>query len=146
MESRRRFLKLCGGLPPLVLGCTGDEGTAAQGEVGPVAAGSASDYAVGTLTLLRGHSVALGRDVAGFYALTTLCTHASCDIATQGSVTNRGLRCGCHESTFDETGKRTGGPAPRDLDHFAVEIDGAGAITVQAGTVVDASARVAPPA
>ena len=49
-------------------------------------------------------------------AFSAVCTHQGCTVrAEQG-----GIQCPCHGSTYDLTGKNTGGPAPSPLP--AVEV------------------------
>jgi cytochrome b6-f complex iron-sulfur subunit len=108
-----------------------------------IAAGNVSDLAVGSLNVVPGNALAIGRDAGGVYAMTLVCTHAQCDIATDGSVSAQGVVCGCHGSEFNANGAVLHGPAQAPLEHFAVTIDSTGEITVDASQTVDASARTA---
>lgn len=141
MENRRHFLKVLGATAlGGVAGC-GDEGGAAEAS-GPIAAGKSADYAVGSL---RGHPdqpIAVGRDEAGFYALTTICTHQQCDMRKDGSVNEKGLSCDCHGSQFDRGGGVLPGSVARTpLRHFRVGIAD-GDVTVFAGEDVPATTRL----
>ena len=54
--------------------------------------------------------------------LQTICPHLGC--ALDHSSGSAGFTCPCHASTFDATGKRVTGPAPRDLDELACRVVG----------------------
>jgi cytochrome b6-f complex iron-sulfur subunit len=121
-----------------VAACSGGAGPAAFGDV---AAGNVSAITVGSLKLVSGAPAILARDANGLYAMTTTCTHQSCDMST--GVSNTGVYCSCHGSKFDTNGNVTKGPANSPLEHFAVSVDTSGNITVHGGSVVDASVRTA---
>lgn len=134
--TRRTFIAatsttLC--LGPL-LGCSAQPS-------GLIPAGTTADLTVGDLIAIEGEKVALGLDAGGLYAMTTLCTHARCDISKNGTIDGAGLVCGCHGSVFDVGGGVVDGPANKPLRHFAVELDADGTITIDADTEVDADER-----
>ncbi len=137
---RRTFLKLAGAAAA-ANACTA--GGAPPANVGNVAAGNTSALAVGTLEAIPGQPVCIGRDASGVYAMTLICTHQGCDMGQQGSVSPRGLFCGCHGSEFDVDGNVVRGPASSPLAHFAVSADAAGNLTVHTGSEVDPSTRTA---
>lgn len=56
----------------------------------------------------------------GLIALWHRCTHLGCTVPWQEEE-NR-FNCPCHSSFFDSSGEVTGGPAPRPLDLFPLEI------------------------
>jgi nitrite reductase/ring-hydroxylating ferredoxin subunit len=141
MENRRYFLKVLGATALGGLAGCGEEGGVGEAS-GPVAAGKVDDYAVGSLRAHPDQPIAVGRDDAGFYALTTICTHAQCDMRKDGSVNEKGLSCSCHGSQFDRTGVvQPGSVARASLRHYRVGITD-GAITVFAGEDVAASTRL----
>ncbi len=142
---RRRFLQVVAqggvlaGASSIGLGCSG-------GLSGNYAAGNVSALPVDTLQAISGASLAIGRDSGGVYAMTLICTHASCDMATQGSVSFEGVDCSCHGSRFDANGNVLRGPASSPLEHYEVTIDSAGAITIDASVTVAETTRTAVPA
>ena len=141
MENRRHFLKVIGATALGGLGACGEEGGAAEAR-GPVPAGAVADYPVGALRPLADHPVAVGRDEAGFFALSTICTHQQCDMRGEGSVNEKGLSCGCHGSQFDRNGAVLPGSVARaPLRHFRVSVSG-GALTVFGGEDVPPATRV----
>jgi Rieske Fe-S protein len=74
--------------------------------------------------------------------MTLTCTHQGCNIASGGTVSAQGIECGCHGSRFDVNGNVTRGPAESPLQHFAVSVDGAGALTIHSGQAVDSGTRL----
>lgn len=97
---------------------------------------------MGSLRAVSNEPVCIGRDANGVYAMTLTCTHAGCDIGTEGSVSPQGLFCGCHGSAFDANGAVVRGPATQPLDHFAVTVDSSGDLTIHGGQTVAASQRL----
>ncbi len=57
----------------------------------------------------------------GFKVFSGICTHLGCIIKWEEN--NNRFYCPCHKGIFDKTGKVTGGPPPRPLDEFTVEMD-----------------------
>ena len=106
---------------------------------GDVSAGNVSELAVGQVTAIPGAPACVGRDAGGIYAMTLTCTHQGC----QTSVLGHQIACPCHGSVFDTNGNVVSGPAQDPLQHFAVTVDGSGAITVHGGTEVGQGVRVA---
>jgi nitrite reductase/ring-hydroxylating ferredoxin subunit len=109
---------------------------------GPVPAGNVSDVAVGSLALVGGEAVFLGRDANGLYAMSGVCTHASGAIDNPTSATSD-VVCPVHGSVFDRNGNVVHGPAFSPLQHFQVDVASDGSITIQAGMPVAADARTA---
>jgi cytochrome b6-f complex iron-sulfur subunit len=107
---------------------------------GPVAAGNVANLSVGTLEVVAGEDVVLGRDAGGLYAMSAVCTHAGCLVSAQGPAT-AGLYCGCHGSRFDSSGAVTRGPAGTPLQHYQVDVATDGTITVRGDIPVAADAR-----
>ncbi|MEW6749690.1 MAG: Rieske 2Fe-2S domain-containing protein [Candidatus Latescibacterota bacterium] len=80
-----------------------------------------------------GRAVAIFRDAAGVYAVSTICTHLGCIVKQKGS----GFGCPCHGSEFAADGSVVKGPAPRALPWLKVSRDGE-------SWVVDEETQVAP--
>lgn len=120
----------------LASGCGGGGGSSAGQPSGPVKAGNASAVAVGSLRIV-GSNLVLARDAAGLYAMTALCTHQSCTVKVAGNS----LSCPCHDSTFDDTGAVTNGPATEPLQHYQVDLATDGVITIQGAQPVASTTR-----
>lgn len=81
------------------------------------------DVDLGAVWLVR-----RGADVS---CLSVECPHLGCAVqATTDAPTNAnppnasGYGCPCHTSSFDPSGKKLGGPAPRDMDALATKVEG----------------------
>ena len=120
------------------LGCGGPGGEVPTA----LAAGAASSFSPGSLQVIGGFPVAVGRDGGGLYALSVICTHAGCDMSQNGSVTSSGIDCFCHGSVFSPEGQVLRGPAFSPLPHFALTKDAAGQLTVHTDQLVPASTRI----
>ncbi|MEX2230352.1 MAG: ubiquinol-cytochrome c reductase iron-sulfur subunit [Dehalococcoidia bacterium] len=173
--SRRRFIRASfwSGLGLTLLGSVGlfldfFYPRNVKGFGGPVPAGKVSDYPRGgePKHVLEGQFWLANLDPAetrdggtggadGFLALWHKCPHLGCTVPWRGEFDYEGdkgwYRCPCHGSTYTKTGIRVFGPAPRSMDTMLVEIDSAGNITVQTGTITSGgpdnpSRAVLPPA
>ena len=112
-----------------------------------VSVGMPADYAVDGLhkvTMPLGSKVLIGHDADGFYALSSVCTHFSCDLNTKGSLLPNGIACNCHFSRFDSLGNVTMGPALKPLPALALSIGCDGTLYVDTKTQVDISVRLMP--
>jgi cytochrome b6-f complex iron-sulfur subunit/menaquinol-cytochrome c reductase iron-sulfur subunit len=56
---------------------------------------------------------------AEIFAYSAVCPHLGCSVNVAAGA---GFECPCHTSAFDGQGKRTSGPAPRDLDALKTRI------------------------
>lgn len=139
--SRRRFLKLLGGVSALGALSACSSASSSPESFGDAAAGNVSDLAVGSLRAVSGAPAFIGRDEQGVYAMTSTCTHEGCDLIGQGSIDNSVVSCHCHGARYDLQGNVLGGPAKSALQHFAVSVDSSGALTVHGGTPVAESVR-----
>ena len=110
---------------------------------GIVSAGNVSALAIGDVKAVPGSPVAIARDAQGVYAMTLICTHASCDMSQNGSVTSSGIACDCHGSRFDPNGNVIIGPAQSPLQHYQVAVDASGNLTIDGNAPVSASTRLA---
>jgi Rieske Fe-S protein len=112
---------------------------------GSYSVGNVSSLGVGDLVADADAPLAVGRDAGGIWAMTLICTHAGCDMATDGSVSASGVVCNCHGSRFDENGNVLSGPARSPLSHFQVTLTAAGDITVDTDITVSETTRVPVP-
>ena len=76
-------------------------------------------------------------DGVGLMALFQKCVHLGCRVPW--CQTSQWFECPCHGSKYNRVGEKQGGPAPRGLDRFPVEISG-GNIVVDTGNL-----QVGPP-
>jgi cytochrome b6-f complex iron-sulfur subunit len=63
----------------------------------------------------------------GYVALYQKCVHLGCRVPW--CETSQWFECPCHGSKYNRVGEKKGGPAPRGLDRFVLEVSG-GDITV----------------
>jgi cytochrome b6-f complex iron-sulfur subunit len=70
---------------------------------------------------------------AGLIALFQKCVHLGCRVPW--CQTSQWFECPCHGSKYNRVGEKKGGPAPRGLDQFPIEVEG-DAVTIDTGTVV----------
>jgi cytochrome b6-f complex iron-sulfur subunit len=69
----------------------------------------------------------------GVIALWQTCPHLGCRVPE--CSTSQWFECPCHGSQYNQVGERQGGPAPRGMDGFAMEVKG-GVLTVDTGTIL----------
>ena len=108
-------------------------------------AGKVSDFEVGSVTYFLDGRFYVSRLPGGLLALYRKCTHLGCvvpwrpDEQAEDNLAGSGrFNCPCHGSRFDRYGTVKGGPAPRPLDIFPIEIDG-GKVIVDTGTIITRS-------
>jgi cytochrome b6-f complex iron-sulfur subunit len=70
---------------------------------------------------------------AGLIALWQKCPHLGCRVPS--CATSQWFECPCHGSQYNQAGEKKGGPAPRGMDRFAMEVSGDN-FTVDTGTVI----------
>jgi len=70
---------------------------------------------------------------AGLVALYQKCVHLGCRVPF--CDTSQWFECGCHGSKYNRVGEKKGGPAPRGLDRFPVEVNN-GVVSVNTGIQV----------
>ncbi|HET6148940.1 MAG TPA: Rieske (2Fe-2S) protein [Polyangia bacterium] len=109
---------------------------------GPVAAGNLADVQVGSLNLVAGENVILGRDDGGLFAMSRVCTHQGQLVSVVSVAGVPALHCYAHGSEFSMNGSVTHGPAGRALEHFRVELGADGSITIQGGQQVTSDWRL----
>jgi len=67
----------------------------------------------------------------GIVALYQKCPHLGCRVPSCES--SQWFECPCHGSQYNRVGEKKGGPAPRGIDRFAVEIAANGEVTIDTG-------------
>ena len=70
----------------------------------------------------------------GIVALYQKCPHLGCRVPN--CVTSQWFECPCHGSKYNQVGEKRGGPAPRGMDRFAMEVGADGSLTVDTGTII----------
>lgn len=74
----------------------------------------------------------LVRNNDGLLAMYTKCPHLGCAVPWSGPAESASaFQCPCHGSQYNFVGERTGGPAPRPMDLFAVRVGDNGNVFVQ---------------
>ncbi len=71
----------------------------------------------------------------GLMALWQKCVHLGCRVPECAS--SQGFECPCHGSKYNFHGEYDSGPAPRNMDRFALEVDGQGNLVIDTGTVLE---------
>ena len=92
---------------------------ASDGSVLPLFVPEARAYVVPAPTL-SDQFAGKGVDAVGLMALFQRCVHLGCRVPWCGP--SQGFECPCHGSKYSSIGEYFAGPAPRNLDRFAVEI------------------------
>lgn len=78
--------------------------------------------------------------VGGLTALFQRCVHLGCRVPW--CETSQGFECPCHGSKYNFAGEYEAGPAPRNLDRFALE-EQEGRLIVKTGTILQTSRAIA---
>lgn len=101
--------------------------------------GEPGEFPVGEVRVPEGRNVFVFRDAQGFHCVSAVCTHLGCIVKN----VPEGFACPCHGSRFDRAGRVIGGPAPRQLDWYAVSLAPDGQLvidesqTVKPGTLLE---------
>ncbi len=82
----------------------------------------------------------LGVVAGGLTALFQRCVHLGCRVPWCDA--SQGFECPCHGSKYNYVGEYEAGPAPRNLDRFAVEDQG-GRLIVKTGTIIQSARAIA---
>jgi cytochrome b6-f complex iron-sulfur subunit len=93
---------------------------AKSGFGGEVFAGRVEEFAIGSINRVLAGRFFVARRPDGLLALWQKCTHLGC--AVPWIEEEQQFHCPCHGSLFNQVGEVTGGPAPRPLDIFPVEV------------------------
>jgi cytochrome b6-f complex iron-sulfur subunit len=70
----------------------------------------------------------------GYVALYQKCVHLGCRVPW--CETSQWFECPCHGSKYNRVGEKRGGPAPRGLDRWPLEVSGGGIVVDTSGTAV----------
>jgi len=125
--NRRAFLSLAGAF---AAGCAAPASGPylAAGQEKVINAGPAGQFlADGVYTRFRDVGFFLVRRGSNLFALSAICTHRKCKLASNPDQT---FTCPCHGSTFDPNGLVTKGPARRNLPSFTFTTDAHGNLLV----------------
>ena len=140
-SSRRRFLALLGsgalsvaGLGTAITALRFLEPNVLYEEDLRFAVGRPEEIAIGTVLVLPKRKIYIVRGEAGFFALSSVCTHLGC--MTRYDKDAGGFSCPCHGSRYALDGHVTQGPAPKTLPRLALSIE-RGLLVVDAGRRVD---------
>ncbi|MDA3037997.1 MAG: Rieske 2Fe-2S domain-containing protein [Actinomycetota bacterium] len=71
---------------------------------------------------------------AGVVALYQTCPHLGCRVPE--CKTSQWFECPCHGSQYNRVGEKKGGPAPRGMDRFPMEVTAANELQVNTGVVI----------
>lgn len=71
---------------------------------------------------------------AGILALYQKCPHLGCRVPE--CQTSQWFECPCHGSQYNQVGEKRGGPAPRGMDRFAMEVTSDGYLIVNTGAII----------
>jgi len=86
-----------------------------------VIAGKPKEFKSGTVSYVRpGHFYISRLEDGGVLALWQRCTHLGCTVPW--CKDEKQFHCPCHSSLYNTKGEVIGGPAPRPLDLFPIEI------------------------
>ena len=71
---------------------------------------------------------------AGVVALFQTCPHLGCRVPE--CATSQWFECPCHGSQYNQVGEKKGGPAPRGMDRFPMEVTAANELIVDTGDII----------
>ena len=100
-------------------------------------AGNPDLYPENSVTFLQDQQVYIVRTAAGFYAVSAVCTHLGC--ITRWNAEANMIACPCHGSKFQPNGQKNGGPAPRPLPHYAINLTADGELQVDKLQIIKAA-------
>lgn len=125
--DRRGFLNLsfAGGLVALAGGWLGVlfkfmRPPQTQGFGGRVYAGRLEEFPPGSVNRILAGRFYISHTPDGLLAIYQKCTHLGCSVPWAEEEGQ--FHCPCHGSLFTPTGEVSGGPAPRPMDIFPVEV------------------------
>jgi cytochrome b6-f complex iron-sulfur subunit len=71
---------------------------------------------------------------AGLVALFQKCPHLGCRVPD--CLSSQWFECPCHGSQYNQVGEKRGGPAPRGMDRFAMQVNDANEFLVDTGAII----------
>ena len=77
----------------------------------------------------------------GLMALYQRCVHLGCRVPWCDD--SQGFECPCHGSKYNSIGEYFAGPAPRNLDRFAVHVTEEGRLIIRTGSIVETPRAIA---
>ncbi len=95
--------------------------------------GKPEEYPSGSRMTLEPRRICVVRDGDKVAAISTVCTHLGCIVATSET----GFACPCHGSRYDQDGNVTGGPAPKPLPWFRVTLAPNGELEVDKDSEIE---------
>ena len=107
---------------------------APDGSIVPLFVPEGRAYVVPAPSALSEQFAGKGVEAAGLMAVFQRCVHLGCRVPW--CAPSQGFECPCHGSKYDAIGEYFAGPAPRNLDVFAVEVKG-GRFLIKTGTIVE---------
>ncbi len=107
---------------------------ASDGAVIPVFVPEARAYVVPAPTTASDQFADIPVAAGGLMALFQRCVHLGCRVPW--CATSVGFECPCHGSKYNSIGEYFDGPAPRNLDRFAVEVVG-DRFVIKTGTILE---------
>jgi cytochrome b6-f complex iron-sulfur subunit len=99
---------------------------ATYGQPNRFSIGKPDTYPPGSKVAMDQQRICIVRDGDKLAAISTTCTHLGCIVATSET----GFACPCHGSRYDQDGNVTGGPAPKPLAWYQVNLAPNGEIVV----------------
>ena len=100
--------------------------------------GHPNEFPTGTVTFLPDRRLFLFNSPAGFYTISSVCTHLGCNVRY---VAGEGFACPCHGSLYDANGRVTRGPAPQPLAWFGLSLSPRGELVVDTRQIVEPDYR-----
>jgi cytochrome b6-f complex iron-sulfur subunit len=110
-----------------------------DGSIVPVFVPEARAYVVPAPATLSEQFEGRGVEAGGLMAVFQRCVHLGCRVPW--CATSIGFECPCHGSRYNSVGEYFGGPAPRNLDRFIVEIRNEDRFIIRTGQPVVETAR-----
>jgi cytochrome b6-f complex iron-sulfur subunit len=110
-----------------------------DGSIVPVFVPEARAYVVPAPATLSEQYEGRNVEAGGLMAIFQRCVHLGCRVPW--CATSIGFECPCHGSRYNSIGEYFGGPAPRNLDRFVVEIRNEDRFIIRTGQPVVETAR-----